>query len=49
MQVYLDEKIRYIKELAEKYKKYLSKELYLAMINYKKRFIEENPEYAEIQ
>lgn len=48
MKVYKDNKISYIKELANKYKNKISHNLYDAMMNYEKRLIMELPEYAKI-
>lgn len=49
MSVYMNSKITYIKELADKFKPYISDRLYEKMYDYKKRFILENPEYEKIQ
>ena len=49
MKIYMDQKILYIKELADKYKPYISQRLYDTMYNYKNRFLLENPEYEKIQ
>ena len=49
MSVYLNKKVQYIKELADKYKDYISNRLYDAMYHYKERFLLENPIYEKIQ
>lgn len=48
MQVYKEAKINYVKDLAEKYKNHIPKIIYNNMINFKNRFNEVFPEYAEI-
>lgn len=49
MVVYMNAKIEYIKELADKFKPYISNRLYYTMYNFKERFLLENPEYEKIQ
>ena len=49
MKVYMDKKILYVKELADKYKPYISDRLYNTMYEYKNRFLLENPDYEKIQ
>lgn len=48
MKAYLDAKVGYIKELADKYKEYIPDNLYEAMYDYKTRFLLDNPEYNKI-
>ena len=49
MHIYFDTKIKYIEELADKYRLYISNRLYDAMCHYKERFLLENPIYEKIQ
>ncbi len=48
MTVYKENKIKYIHELANKYKQYISKEIYEQMMDFENRFIIDNPEYKNI-
>ena len=48
MKAYLDAKVGYIKELADKYREYIPDNLYDAMYDYKTRFLLDNPEYNKI-
>lgn len=48
MKVYKNAKIEYVKELALKYRQYITPQLYEAMMNFENRLIKELPEYGKI-